>query len=79
MTNHAADIRIGTQGWNYDAWVGPFYPLGTRSADFLTVYARAFTTVEVDSPAPVCSSLMVGSMSEWCGFSPAGRGPGPPG
>ena len=45
----AARIRIGTQGWNYDAWVGPFYPAGTRPADFLTVYARAFDTVEVDS------------------------------
>ena len=43
------DIRIGTQGWNYDAWVGPFYPPETRPADFLTVYARAFSTVEVDS------------------------------
>jgi uncharacterized protein YecE (DUF72 family) len=45
----AATIRLGTQGWNYDAWVGPFYPSGTRLADFLSVYARAFTTVEVDS------------------------------
>jgi len=43
------DVRIGTQGWNYEAWVGPFYPPGTRAADFLTVYARAFNTVEVDS------------------------------
>jgi uncharacterized protein YecE (DUF72 family) len=43
------DIRIGTQGWNYDAWVGPFYPPGTRPPDFLSVYARAFSTVEVDS------------------------------
>lgn len=45
----AATIHVGTQGWNYDAWVGPFFPEGTRSADFLTVYARAFDTVEVDS------------------------------
>ncbi len=45
----AARIRVGTQGWNYDAWVGPFYPPATRPADFLTVYARAFDTVEVDS------------------------------
>lgn len=45
----AGRIRIGTQGWNYDAWVGPFYPERTRPADFLTVYARAFDTVEVDS------------------------------
>ena len=45
----SASIRIGTQGWNYDAWVGPFYPVGTRPVDYLTVYARAFDTVEVDS------------------------------
>ena len=44
-----APIRIGTQGWNYDAWVGPFYPPGTRPGDYLSVYARAFDTVEVDS------------------------------
>lgn len=42
-------IHIGTQGWNYDAWVGPFYPPDTRPADFLPVYSRAFDTVEVDS------------------------------
>lgn len=42
-------IRLGAQGWNYPAWVGPFYPERTRAADFLTVYARAFDTVEVDS------------------------------
>jgi len=53
----SASIRIGTQGWNYDSWVGPFYPPGTPPVDFLRVYARAFDTVEVDStfyaiPAP---------------------------
>jgi uncharacterized protein YecE (DUF72 family) len=42
-------LRLGTCGWNYDAWVGPFYPDRTRSADFLATYARAFDTVEVDS------------------------------
>jgi uncharacterized protein YecE (DUF72 family) len=50
-------IHIGTQGWNYDAWVGPFFPANTRPADFLSVYSRAFSSVEVDStfygvPAP---------------------------
>ena len=44
-----APIRLGTQGWNYDAWAGPFYPEGTKAVDFLTVYSRAFDTVEVDS------------------------------
>ena len=42
-------IRLGTQGWNYDAWLGPFYPENTKPVDFLTVYSRAFDTVEVDS------------------------------
>jgi uncharacterized protein YecE (DUF72 family) len=42
-------IRIGTQGWNYAAWVGPFYPRGTRASEFLAAYARAFAVVEVDS------------------------------
>lgn len=42
-------IRLGTQGWNYDAWAGPFYPVNTRPADYLAIYSRAFDTVEVDS------------------------------
>src|SRR4051812_44084938 len=42
-------ILIGTQGWNYAAWVGPFYPPGTRASEYLPTYARAFRGVEVDS------------------------------
>jgi uncharacterized protein YecE (DUF72 family) len=42
-------ILIGTQGWNYAAWLGPFYPPGTRPAEFLPTYARVFRAVEVDS------------------------------
>jgi uncharacterized protein YecE (DUF72 family) len=42
-------ILIGTQGWNYPAWIGPFYPPDTRPAEFLSTYARAFNVVEVDS------------------------------
>ena len=45
----SADIRLGCQGWNHAAWVGPFYPARTRASNFLTVYARGFDTVEVDS------------------------------
>jgi uncharacterized protein YecE (DUF72 family) len=54
-----AAVRLGTQGWNYPAWIGSFYPPGTRRQDMLGLYARAFATVEVDStfyaipPAPV--------------------------
>jgi uncharacterized protein YecE (DUF72 family) len=42
-------IRLGTQGWNYSAWTGPFFPDGTRPTEYLTLYSRAFDTVEVDS------------------------------
>jgi uncharacterized protein YecE (DUF72 family) len=42
-------ISVGTQGWNYDAWVGPFYPARTRSDAFLSLYAEIFESVEVDS------------------------------
>ena len=57
MAEKKPRIHIGTQGWNYDAWVGPFFPINTRPADFLAVYSRAFSSVEVDStfygvPAP---------------------------
>jgi uncharacterized protein YecE (DUF72 family) len=44
-----ADLLLGTQGWSHPAWVGPFYPAGTPQSSFLSVYARAFSTVEADS------------------------------
>lgn len=45
----SAVVLLGTQGWNYPDWVGSFYPPGTRAAEMLRVYGRAFPTVEVDS------------------------------
>ncbi len=48
-TPAVARLRLGTQGWNYSSWVGPFFPPGTRASAFLSTYSRAFSTVEVDS------------------------------
>jgi uncharacterized protein YecE (DUF72 family) len=42
-------VYIGTAGYSYPAWVGPFYPAGTKSADLLVVYARHFPAVEINS------------------------------
>lgn len=42
-------IHIGTSGWHYAHWVGPFYPPGTRPADFLGLYAGRFGTVEINN------------------------------
>ncbi len=41
-------IHIGTSGYSYDDWVGPFYPEGTDKRSFLDFYARHFTCTEVN-------------------------------
>jgi len=33
-------LRIGTSGWSYDHWVGPFYPTKLRRSERLTYYAH---------------------------------------
>jgi uncharacterized protein YecE (DUF72 family) len=42
-------IHLGTSGWSYEDWVGPFYPPGTSASRYLPVYAQHFTTVEIDA------------------------------
>ncbi len=39
-------LRIGTSGWSYDEWVGPFYE---RKKGMFTRYAKVFDTTEVNS------------------------------
>lgn len=43
------EIRTGCSGWSYNQWVGPFYPFGTKSSDYLRIYSRIFDIVEIDS------------------------------
>ena len=49
MLEPKCEIHIGTQGWNYDGWIGSFYPRSARPADYLELYCKAFETVEIDS------------------------------
>ncbi len=42
-------LHLGTQGFTYPSWVGPFYPTGTPATAFLEHYARHFDTVELDT------------------------------
>lgn len=42
-------IYVGTCGFSYKDWVGPFYPPKTKAAEMLAYYARSFTAVEIDS------------------------------
>jgi uncharacterized protein YecE (DUF72 family) len=41
-------IHIGTSGWHYAHWVGPFYPTGMRPDAFLGFYADRFGSVEIN-------------------------------
>lgn len=43
-----AMLRIGTSGFSYKDWVGPFYPEGTPQAAMLPYYAQRYDTVELD-------------------------------
>ncbi|WP_020612641.1 DUF72 domain-containing protein [Sediminispirochaeta bajacaliforniensis] len=39
---------IGTSGYSYSDWIGPFYPKGIKSGDFLSWYARFFSFTEIN-------------------------------
>lgn len=66
----AAPIRVGTSGWAYDHWKGPFYPARIGADAMLAQYARHFDAVELNStfyrlPAPE-------TMERWASTVPAG-------
>ncbi len=45
----SGQVYLGTQGFSFDAWVGPFYPAGTPKRTYLEAYAEQFDTVEIDA------------------------------
>jgi len=42
-------VHVGTCGFSYKDWIGPFYPHGMKSPDMLEFYAEHFDAVEIDS------------------------------
>lgn len=42
-------VYIGCTGWGMPSWVGEWYPKGTKSKDFLAVYAKQFNTIELNT------------------------------
>ena len=40
---------VGTMGWSYADWNGPFYPAASPGKQAIALYARAFEAVEIDS------------------------------
>lgn len=43
------NLRVGTSGWSYEDWAGPFYPKTIPQELYLTFYAQVFNTCEIDS------------------------------
>ena len=41
-------VWIGTSGWTYDGWRGPFYPRHLAKAKWLCWYANQFPTTEIN-------------------------------
>ena len=43
------EFRVGTSGWSYQNWKGPFYPKGLKAHDWLPFYGTHFSSVEVNA------------------------------
>jgi uncharacterized protein YecE (DUF72 family) len=42
-------IKIGTAGWDYKDWIGPFYPKQLARVRYLTFFSKFFNIVEINS------------------------------
>ncbi len=42
-------FRVGTSGFSYGDWKGPFYPRGIQERDMLAFYAERYPMVEINS------------------------------
>jgi uncharacterized protein YecE (DUF72 family) len=44
------ELRIGTSGWSYPSWRGPFFPPDVKVKDHLAFYATRFNATELNAP-----------------------------
>lgn len=42
-------VRVGTSGWVYRSWRGPFYPQTLPERDWFKYYATQFDTAEINA------------------------------
>jgi uncharacterized protein YecE (DUF72 family) len=42
-------VHIGTSGWHYTHWEGPFYPGDIAKKEYLSYYTRHFHTAEINN------------------------------
>ena len=68
MTTPIDRVFIGTSGWSYKDWVGPFY--NEKDKSLLGAYCKVFRTVEIDSTFYRYPSK--GTVMGWVKYSPEG-------
>lgn len=61
-------IFLGTSGWSYRDWIGPFYSKEVKS--MLKAYCKVFRTVEIDFIFYRYPSK--GTVMGWSKYSPEG-------
>src|SRR5579883_3232450 len=44
-----SDVYVGTSGWHYKHWRGPFYPEKLPQDQYLRFYSERFDTVELNT------------------------------
>ena len=68
MTTPIDRVFLGTSGWSYKDWIGPFYTEKEKSP--LRAYCKVFRTVEIDSTFYRYPSK--GTVMGWVKYSPEG-------
>jgi len=63
-------VFIGTSGWHYDSWRGPFFPPEVKKKDHLRFYAGQFPAVELNGVFYRTPSLE--AVREWRRQTPPG-------
>jgi uncharacterized protein YecE (DUF72 family) len=69
LRSKEASVHIGTSGWHYKNWRGPFYPEDLPPAKMLSWYADRFDTVEINNSFYKLPSSE--ALAGWCRQTPA--------
>jgi uncharacterized protein YecE (DUF72 family) len=70
LPSGARKVWIGTSGWTYDGWRGPFYPAEIPKRLWLSYYATQFATTEINASFYRTPSL--DAVRSWRDTTPAG-------
>lgn len=68
MSTSSDSLLMGTSGWSYKEWIGPFYSQEDKS--MLRAYTKVFKTVEIDSTFYRYPTK--GMVMGWTRYSPEG-------